>query len=37
MRVHLIVIVYLTAGRGVAQTPAGQIVPTVTTARVEDG
>jgi len=37
MRVHLIVIVYLTAGIGVAQTPAGQIVPTVTTARVEDG
>jgi hypothetical protein len=37
MRVHLIVIVYLMVGIGVAQTPAGQIVPTVTTARVEDG
>ena len=37
MRVHLVVIVYLMAGIGVAQTPAGQIVPTVTTARVEDG
>src|SRR5689334_8070593 len=37
MRVHLIVIVYLMTGIGVAQTPSGQIVPTVTTARVEDG
>jgi hypothetical protein len=37
MRVHLILIVYLMAGIGVMQTPAGQIVPTVTTARVEDG
>jgi hypothetical protein len=37
MRVHLIVIVYLTAGIGVAQTQTGQIVPTVTTVRVEDG
>lgn len=37
MRVHLVVIVYLMAGIGVAQTPAGQIVPTVTAARVEDG
>jgi len=37
MRVHLIVFVYLMAGIGEAQTPAGQIVPTVTTARVEDG
>ncbi|MGC2745324.1 MAG: hypothetical protein WA672_19310 [Candidatus Angelobacter sp.] len=37
MRVHLIVIVYLMAGISVAQTPTGQIVPTVTTARVEDG
>src|SRR5947209_403561 len=37
MRVHLVVIVYLMAGIGVAQTPAGQVVPTVTTTRVEDG
>jgi len=37
MRVHLIVFVYLMAGTGVAQTQPGQIVPTVTTARVEDG
>jgi hypothetical protein len=37
MRVHIIVFVYLMAGLGVAQTPVGQIVPTVTTARVEDG
>src|SRR5437660_11511906 len=37
MRVHLVVIVYLMTGIGVAQTPSGQIVPTVTTARVEDG
>ena len=37
MRVHLIVFVYLMAGIDVAQTPAGQIVPTITTARVEDG
>ena len=37
MRVHLIVIVYLIAGVGVAQTAPSQIVPTVTTARVEDG
>lgn len=37
MRVHLIVIVYLMAGISVAQTQTGQIVPTVTTARVEDG
>lgn len=37
MRVHLIFIAYLMAGISVAQTPAGQIVPTVTTARVEDG
>jgi hypothetical protein len=37
MRVHLIVIVYLMAGISVAQTPTGQIVPTVTTAQVEDG
>jgi hypothetical protein len=37
MRVHLIVIVYLMAGISAAQTPTGQIVPTVTTARVEDG
>lgn len=37
MRVHLIFIAYLMAGISVAQTPAGQIVPTVTTARVKDG
>ena len=37
MRVHLIVIVYLTAGIVVAQTPTGRIVPAVTTARVEEG
>ncbi len=37
MRVHLIVIVYLMAGISVAQTATGQIIPTVTTARVEDG
>jgi hypothetical protein len=37
MRVHLVIIVYLLAGIGMAQTPAGQIVPTVTTARVEEG
>ena len=37
MRVHLVVIVYLMVGMGMAQTPAGQIVPIVTTARVEDG
>jgi hypothetical protein len=37
MRVHLIVIVYLMAGIGVAQTPAGQIIPVVTTERAEDG
>jgi hypothetical protein len=37
MRVHLIVIVYLMAVIGVAQTAPGQIVPTLTTARVEDG
>ena len=37
MRVHLIFIVYLMVEMGVAQTPEGQIVPNVTTARVEDG
>jgi hypothetical protein len=31
------VIVYLTAGIVVAQTPTGRIVPAVTTARVEEG
>ncbi len=37
MRVHLIFVVYLMAGIGVAQTQEGQIIPSVTTARVEDG
>jgi hypothetical protein len=36
MRVHLIFIVYLMVEIGVAQTPEVQIVPSVTTARIED-
>jgi hypothetical protein len=37
MRVQLIFIVYLMASVGVAQTQEGQIIPTVTAARIEDG
>jgi hypothetical protein len=37
MRVHLIIVIYLTTGIGVAQTQEGRIIPTVTSARVEDG
>jgi hypothetical protein len=37
MRVHLIFIIYLTTGISTAQTQEGQIIPTVTSARVEDG
>lgn len=37
MRVHLVFIIYLTTGIGTAQTQEGQIIPTVTSARVEDG
>ena len=37
MRVHFIFIVYLMAGVAASQTQAGQIIPSVTTARVEDG
>ena len=37
MRVHLIFVIYLTTGIGMAQTQEGQIIPTVTSARVEDG
>lgn len=37
MRVHLIFIIYLTTGIGMAQTQEGQIIPAVTSARVEDG
>lgn len=36
MRVHLIFVVCLMAGIGKAQTQEGQIIPSVTTARVED-
>jgi hypothetical protein len=37
MRVHLFLIVYLMTGIAVAQSQEGQIMPSVTTARVEDG
>lgn len=37
MRVHLIFIVYLMAGIAAGQTQEGQIMPSVTTARVEEG
>ncbi|MBZ5489437.1 MAG: hypothetical protein LAO76_00725 [Acidobacteriia bacterium] len=37
MRVHLIFIIYLTTGIGMGQTQEDQIIPTVTSARVEDG
>ncbi|OAI56680.1 hypothetical protein AYO50_00400 [Acidobacteria bacterium SCGC AG-212-P17] len=37
MRVHLIFIVHLMAGIGMTQSPEGQVIPSVTTARVEDG
>ena len=37
MRVHLIFVVYLMVGIGVAQSQEGQVIPSVTTARVEDG
>lgn len=37
MRVHLIFIVYLTVGIAAAQTQEGQVMPSITTARVEDG
>ena len=37
MRVHFIFVIYLTTGIGRAQTQEGQIIPTVTSARVEDG
>ena len=37
MRVHFIFIVYLMAGVAASQTQEGQIIPSVTTARVEDG
>lgn len=37
MRVHLIFIIHLMAGIGVAQSQEGQVIPSVTTARVEDG
>jgi hypothetical protein len=37
MRAHLIFIVYLLTGFAAGQTQEGQIVPSVTTARVEEG
>jgi hypothetical protein len=37
MKVHLLFIVCLAAGIGMAQSQEGQIIPSVTTARVEDG
>src|SRR5262245_22581331 len=37
MRVHLLFIICLTAGIGMAQSQEGQIIPSVTTARAEDG
>ena len=37
MRVHFIFIVYLMAGVAASQAQEGQIIPSVTTARVEDG
>jgi hypothetical protein len=37
MRVHFIFVIYLTTGIGMAQTQEGQIIPTVTSARVEEG
>lgn len=37
MRVHLLVMVYLAAGLGVAQTQDGAVVPRVTTASIEEG
>ena len=37
MRVHFIFIVYLMAGIAAAQAQESQIIPSVTTARVEDG
>lgn len=37
MKVHSIVFVYLIASIGMAQTQEGQVIPSVSTARVEDG
>lgn len=37
MRVHLIFVVYLLTGIAAGQSQEGQIMPSVTTARVEDG
>jgi len=37
MRVHLVFIIHLMAGIGMAQTQAGTVIPSVTTVRVEDG
>jgi hypothetical protein len=37
MRVHLIFLIYLMTGIAVPQAQEGQIMPSITTARVEDG
>ncbi|HKD78913.1 MAG TPA: hypothetical protein VKH81_04420 [Candidatus Angelobacter sp.] len=37
MKVHIIFTVYLTVGMGMSQAQEGQLVPNVSTARVEDG
>ena len=37
MRVHLISVVYLLAGLGIAQTEGGRVIPNVLTIPIEDG